>query len=152
HMLPDGLSHDIVVMNGDILTKVDFKKMLQFHANCDAAATMAVKDYVLEIPYGVVNVDESGVIKSFREKPSHRFFVNAGIYVLSSKIIKHIPNGEFYDMPTLFQELMDKNQTVSAFPIREYWLDIGLPKDYEQANIEFDKQFTDSGSQQRGSH
>lgn len=140
-LLPEMPTTDLVVMNGDILTKVDFNKMLQAHHASGASATMAVKDYELNVPYGVVEIDHHSAIKGFREKPSHRFFVNAGIYVLSPSALQKIPRGQFFDMPALFDLLMKENLTTSAFPLREYWMDIGQPGDYDQANSEYDKQF-----------
>lgn len=145
HMLPETISADLVVMNGDILTKVDFGKMLQFHRQSGASATMAVKDYVLKIPYGVVEIDDHCTIGGFHEKPSHRFFVNAGVYILSSDTLKSIPNKKFFDMPSLFESLRKKsNLKTCAFPLREYWMDIGIPEDYEQANYEYAEHFMEA--------
>lgn len=141
HMLPENIEEDLLVMNGDILTKVNLHQMLVHHRQHHATATMAVKDYIHTIPYGVVAVDEECMIESIREKPSHSFFVNAGIYVLSPGALKYIPKSEFFDMPTLFKTLIDRNIKTSAFPLREYWIDIGVPRDYEQANFEYNDHF-----------
>lgn len=141
HLLPEGISENVLVMNGDILTKVDLRHMLTTHKVSEASLTMAVKDYALKVPYGVVDVDSQSTILSFREKPSHRFFVNAGIYVISPQLLPKIPSNRYFDMPSLFELLKRDGQKMSAFPIREYWLDIGQPKDYEQANIEYEIHF-----------
>jgi NDP-sugar pyrophosphorylase family protein len=103
----------------------------------DAAATMAVKRYSFQVPYGVAVSNEHHYITSIEEKPVHDFFVNAGIYVLSSTAVCKIPKDSYYDMPSLFHELLAECKPIAAFPIHEYWLDIGRPTDYEKANREF---------------
>ncbi len=141
YLLPDGITDDLLVMNGDILTKVDLGHMLTFHGQHGAGLTMAVKDYNLNVPYGVVELDDHSMIKAFREKPNHRFFVNAGIYVLSPSVLRHIPADEYFDMPALFERIRNHGQKLTAFPIREYWMDVGLPKDFKQANDEYEHHF-----------
>jgi dTDP-glucose pyrophosphorylase/predicted transcriptional regulator len=128
------------VMNGDLLTNVNFENFLNFHIQNDAKATMGVKEYDFKVPYGVVNL-EDGKIKSIIEKPVHNFFVSAGIYILNSECINLIPKDEFYDMPTLFDKLIQINENTISFPIREYWLDIGRIEEYEKANKEYHKVF-----------
>lgn len=141
-LLPPGLTHEILVMNGDILTKVDMRQMLAMHNTTGAGLTVAVKDYVFNVPYGVVSIDDHGLITSFREKPSHRFFVNAGIYVLSQHVLKFVPPEGKFDLPSLFEPLAESKIPVASFPIREYWMDIGLPTDYERASAEYDIHFS----------
>ena len=128
------------VMNGDLLTSVNFESMLEFHNQNSSNATMAVREYDLQVPYGVVNI-EDGEIKSIEEKPIHKFFVSAGIYMLNPKCIEYIPNDEFYDMPTLFEKLIEDSKKTVSFPLREYWLDIGRIEEYERANREYFKVF-----------
>lgn len=138
-LLPEKLHLPLIVMNGDLLTKVNFKHLLDFHIEQNAAATMCVREYDFQVPYGVVKVDEHRITE-IEEKPLHRFFVNGGIYVLSPEIISHIPKHQFFDMPDLFGQLKQKYFT-AAFPIREYWMDIGQIDDFHQANGEFHKFF-----------
>ena len=125
-------------MNGDLLTNVNYEKMLDFHQSMDSNATMSVREYDLEVPYGVVNLNDVN-ITSIEEKPVHSFFVNAGIYLLNPECIGLIPVDQFYDMPFLFQELIKRNKTVVSFPLNEYWLDIGRMGDYEKANLDYKK-------------
>ena len=122
-------------MNGDLLTTLDFEKMLDFHLEHNSKATMCVRQYKLEVPYGVVKLDNENII-SIKEKPIHNFFVNAGIYILDPECIDLIPN-EFYDMPSLFEEMVSKKKKIISFPLTEYWLDIGRFADYNKANIEY---------------
>lgn len=124
------------VMNGDLLTNVNFESFLNYHSMHNAMATMGVREYDFQVPYGVVNLDGNQII-SIEEKPVYNFFVSAGIYVLSPEILQLIPKNEFYDMPTLFEKLISLNKSTVSFPIHEYWLDIGRMDEYEQANNEY---------------
>jgi len=128
------------VMNGDLLTNVNFQHLLEFHIQNDAKATMCVREYDFQVPYGVVNI-EKGKIKGIKEKPIHKFFVSAGIYMLDSSCLKIIPNDEYYDIPTLFEKLIEDDENLISFPIREYWLDIGRMDEYEKANREYHEVF-----------
>ena len=128
------------VMNGDLLTNVNFEHLLEFHQENNAMATMCVREYDFQVPYGVVNV-ENGKILSIEEKPTQKFFVSAGIYMLSPECLKHIPENEFYDMPTLFEKLIELQKNIISFPLREYWLDIGRIEEYEKANLEYKSVF-----------
>ncbi len=122
----------MLVINGDILTKVDFRSMLDFHREHQADLTVAVRRYDLQIPYGVIET-EGVKITQVREKPLYTFFVNAGIYLLEPNVYQFIPNNERFDMTDLIDRLIAEGRTVISFPIREYWLDIGQPDDYKQA-------------------
>jgi len=128
------------VMNGDLLTKINFEQLLDFHNETYSAATMCVREYEYQIPYGVIETDNHKLL-SIVEKPIHKSFVNAGIYVLNPNMLDHVPNDVFYDMPDLYKKLMSEEQKVSAFPLREYWLDIGQLDDYEQANGDYSENF-----------
>ena len=128
------------VMNGDLLTNVNFEHMLEFHTQNSAVASMCVREYDFQVPYGVVNV-KNGKICSIEEKPLHKFFVSAGIYMLDPECIDIIPKDQFYDMPTLFENLISLNKKAISFPLREYWLDIGRIEEYEKANKEYSKVF-----------
>ena len=135
-LVRDKLSEPFFVMNGDLLTNINFEHMHDYHLSHRAAATMAVREYDFQVPYGVVNIQD-GKITSIEEKPTHKFFVSAGIYMLSPEVLANIPNNEFFDMPTLFEKLITAKHCAVSFPIREYWLDIGRMSDYERANNEY---------------
>ncbi|EDZ63213.1 nucleotidyl transferase [Sulfurimonas gotlandica GD1] len=135
-LMREKLKDDFFVMNGDLLTNVNYEHLLNYHLNDNAVATMCVKEYDFQIPYGVVNIEHNH-ITSISEKPIHKFFVNAGIYMLSPSTLEFIPNNEFFDMPTLFDNLIQHKQKSISFPIREYWLDIGEIEEYKKANIEY---------------
>jgi NDP-sugar pyrophosphorylase family protein len=123
-------------MNGDLLTKLRFDSMLRFHGEHGATATMAVREYDFQVPYGVVRMDGNR-IESLDEKPVHKFFVNAGIYVLSPEAMSCIQIDQHLDMPNLFDQITRNGTVASAFPLREYWLDIGRLDEYEKAQNEW---------------
>lgn len=122
----------ILVMNGDILTRVDFKAMHRFHDEHSADMTVAVRPYEARVPYGLVDLIGSRIV-SIEEKPLARGFVNAGIYLLNPDVCRLVPPGERFDMPELIERLLEEGRSVVGFPLREYWLDIGALADYEQA-------------------
>lgn len=124
------------VMNGDLLTNINFQHLLDYHVENRATATMCVREYEFQVPFGVVELDNEK-IKYIEEKPTHKFFVSAGIYMLSPEVISKIPKDSFYDMPTLFEKLIELNKNTISFPVREYWLDIGRIEEYEKANDEY---------------
>ncbi len=135
-LLEKRLNNPFFVMNGDLLTNIDFEEMLDFHVEHNSKATMCVREYDIEVPYGVVNTINENIV-SIDEKPIHNFFVNAGIYILDPECIDLIPRDEFYDMPSLFEKIITNNKKTISFPLQEYWLDIGRIADYEKANLEY---------------
>jgi len=125
-----------IVMNGDILTNVDFSELLSYHETQGAAATVTTRTFEIEIPFGVVeNVHHQ--IKSIEEKPLRQFQVNAGIYVFAPDVLSHINPNQHLDMPELLNALIGSDATVAGFPIHEYWIDIGRLEDLNQAGNEF---------------
>ena len=136
-LLPDSLPKDLplIMMNGDVLSKIDFQRLLDFHNDAGADATMCVREYEYQIPYGVIE-GEGNKITSMVEKPVQRFFVNAGIYVLSPRIIQSVPANYRIDMPTLLDKHMKEREKVLMFPIHEYWLDIGRMDDFNRAQAD----------------
>jgi len=132
----DILKEPFFVINGDILTNVNVSHLLDYHISNKAMATMTVREYDMQVPYGVVQIDDNKVI-TIEEKPVQSFFVNAGIYVLNSMALSYLPENEFFDMPTLFEKILQDKQKIIPFPLKEYWLDIGRMSDFERANEEF---------------
>lgn len=122
----------ILVVNGDILTDLDFRRMADFHWEHGASLTMAVREYDVSIPYGVVECDGVNV-QAIGEKPTLKFFVSAGIYILEKEAIEMIPRDQRFDMVELIQLMVDREMVVVAFPVIEYWLDIGEHDKYHQA-------------------
>ena len=139
-LMREKLKEPFFVMNGDLLTNINFDHMMEYHISHQSIATMGVREYDFQVPYGVVNVEEINIV-SIEEKPTHTFFVSAGVYVLDPKILEIIPKNKFYDMPTLFNEMIQENQKTISFPIHEYWLDIGRLEEFEKANSEYGEVF-----------
>ena len=123
----------VIMMNGDVLTKVDLKALLAFHNKNNANATMCVREYEYQVPFGVI-VSEGKNIKSMVEKPIQRFHVNAGIYVVGREIVDSVKENEIVDMPTLLERFLDKN--ILKYPFYDYWLDIGRIEDFKRAQVD----------------
>jgi dTDP-glucose pyrophosphorylase len=129
------ITEPFLVMNSDLLTQVNLRHLLSFHAKQGVVATVGVREHVFEIPYGVVNLDGTSV-ESMVEKPMHRSLVNAGIYAMDPAALGRLTPGEYADMPTLLGTLMAEGRSVAAFPIHESWLDVGRPEDLELARTQ----------------
>lgn len=127
-----------IVMNGDVLTNVNFGHLLRFHREHNANATICVREYELQIPYGVIQYEEH-FVRDIKEKPVNKYFINAGIYVLEPDILDQLEGKEYMDMPTLLQGRIADQKKVAMFPIHEYWLDIGHIEQYEQAQQDMEK-------------
>lgn len=139
-LLPHRPTNPVIVMNGDLLTTLNFQQLLEYHREHRAKATMAVREYSFQVPYGVVETENQRLV-SISEKPIHNFFVNAGIYVIEPEAFDLIPQGQPFDMPQLFDAILARSEEASVFPIREYWLDIGRLDDLERAQREYGKFF-----------
>lgn len=121
-----------IVTNGDVVSDIHYSELIDFHNQHDAFATMAVRRYESQNPFGVVQTD--GIeITHYEEKPISINYINAGVYVLDPRAIDHLVDSEPKDMPTLFQELSGQSERVIAYPIHEQWLDIGNPNDFQKA-------------------
>jgi len=135
-LLPhDEIDQPLFMMNGDLLTSLNLHSFLEFHETHNGVATMCVREYEHQVPYGVIT-SEGTRIKSMVEKPVHRFFVNAGIYLLDPVLVKSVEPGTRIDMPTLLEGQIDGGNAVNMFPIHEYWLDIGRMDDFHKAQTE----------------
>lgn len=131
----------IIVMNGDLLTTVDFRKLLEFHTKRYSAATMCVREHEYQVRYGIVEIADDASIQQLLEKPTYKHLINAGIYCLSPKSLDLIPENQFFDMPSLFKKVKETSDHIFSFPIHEYWLDIGVADDLQRANKEHDDVF-----------
>lgn len=139
-LLPEKPELPFIVMNGDLLTKVNLSSLLDFHDEHHNIATACVREYAQQVPYGVVEI-EGAHVTQLVEKPVYRYFVNAGIYALSPEAMEKVPEQAFYDMPTLIDEVLAEKGNVGGFPITEYWMDIGQMPDFEQAQADYEVHF-----------
>lgn len=135
-LLPhDEIDSATLMMNGDLLTKVDYLGLLEFHKTHPGIASMCVREHEYQVPYGVIKSDGHRII-SMTEKPMQRYFINAGIYLLSPELVRSVSPGTRIDMPSLLSQAMDKGGVVNMFPMHEYWLDIGRMEDFDRAQRE----------------
>ena len=125
----------VLVINGDILTQVDFLAMYAFHREQKAEMTVGSRRYEMQVPYGVVDCD-GALIRGLREKPQVSFFVNAGIYLLEPSVFDLIESNRHMNITDLVKRLIDAGRAVVSYPICEYWLDIGRHEDYERAQVD----------------
>jgi len=132
-LLPDTGGLPVMVMNGDLLTRVNFRDLLRFHEQHGAAATMAGRHHHYQVPFGVIDA-EGAQVRRVVEKPIQSWLVNAGIYVISAEVVRRIERGQPLDMPDLLDALVRRGEKVCFFPIHEYWLDIGQMSDFERAH------------------
>jgi NDP-sugar pyrophosphorylase family protein len=120
------------VVNGDVISEVDFVSMFDYHRESRSVMTLGVLPYEHTVPYGVVEFDGQRV-SQFLEKPTQRWFVNGGIYILAPHAFEYLTRGERMDMPDLINRLIAAGEHIASFPIREQWIDIGQPADYARA-------------------
>lgn len=136
--LRDRLSEPFLVVNGDVLTEMRFRALLDFHLKRDFLVTVSVKPYELRVPYGVVEVRGDDVV-SIAEKPLHQYLTNAGVYALNPEVVSRIVPGEFVDMDELIVRVLEGHGRVGAFPVHERWIDIGRPQSYSDAQGVLDR-------------
>ncbi len=139
-LLPERPELPFFVMNGDLLTRIHFQHILDFHAKHRAQATLCVRRIEQTIPFGVVEMKQHQ-LTSIEEKPTHYYFVNAGIYVLEPTLLSLIPDGHHLDMPDLFRKAIAQGHLTAAFPFLDYWVDIGQMGDYDRARQEYAQVF-----------
>jgi dTDP-glucose pyrophosphorylase/CBS domain-containing protein len=139
-LLPERPGAPVLVANGDLLVKHDYVQMLEEHIAAGASATMAVRDYEFQIPYGVV-LEEEGSIRRIDEKPVHRSLVSAGMYVLAPEVLDLVPPGEQFDMPALFDRVVANSLRTRCHRVSGYWIDVGHLSDYEKANNDYQEIF-----------
>ncbi len=131
-LLPERPKAPIVVMNGDILTMCDFNGLFDFHVSHDAAVTVGAIHYHVNIPFGVIQSEDS-LVKGLVEKPSQRFLCNAGIYAVSTEALDHLRGMQFWNMTDMIESCLESSLQVVVFPIHEYWSDVGNHDDLEKA-------------------
>lgn len=129
------LKDNLIIVNGDVLTNIDFRKLAHHHLESNAEVTICVKEHNLSIPYGVCQIEEGHLVK-IQEKPNYTFLVNTGIYVLKSQLIRQLVKNQAIDMPNFITNLKEQNYKVKVYPIFEYWLDIGQPDEFKKAQTD----------------
>jgi NDP-sugar pyrophosphorylase family protein len=135
--LIEGLNDTFLVTNGDVLTTLDMKKLLAFHKQKGAAATIAVHRRQVKIDLGVILWDGDDCVSGYIEKPTYDYTVSMGIYVFEPRVLAYIAAGQYLDFPDLVLKLIAAGEKVAGYVFDGYWKDLGRPDDYEQANQDF---------------
>jgi NDP-sugar pyrophosphorylase family protein len=131
--LVDGLDSTFIVMNGDVLTTIDYEELVRFHREQGNAVTIATRERSIKIDYGLLHLDEDSRVREYEEKPTISSRVSMGIYVMEPEVIELIPEGEYFDFPDLVQVLLDAGEPVGSYDHTGLWFDIGRQEDYERA-------------------
>jgi len=135
--LIDGLSDTFLVMNGDVLTTLDYTELIDYHREEKAIATLAMYDKEVEISLGVLKANERNEIYDYIEKPTLKYQVSMGIYVFEPRVLEYIKPGEACDLPDLIKTLIEHDEPVKGYHFNGYWRDIGRREDYEKTAEEF---------------
>ncbi|TNC94015.1 MAG: nucleotidyl transferase [Stygiobacter sp.] len=134
-----GLTEPFLVMNGDVLTSLDYRALVDQHLARGAVLTIALHNRVVKTDFGVVECDDDGLITGYREKPENSYLVSMGVYVYSPRVLDYIERDSYLDLPTLVLRLLEAKEKVVGIPVDAYWLDIGRHDDYGQAQEEFER-------------
>jgi dTDP-glucose pyrophosphorylase len=127
----------ILMLNGDLVTEVNFWALMDFHNVRQDALTICVSGYEHQVPFGVVDMNEDLDVIEIREKPINKCLVNSGIYVISPRLLKQVPVGEYFLVTELIDQCVSSNLKVGAFPVHEYWRDVGLPETYAEVDVTY---------------
>jgi NDP-sugar pyrophosphorylase family protein len=137
--LLSGFNEPFLVMNGDLLTTIDYQALWNYHQSCGTIATLAIFQRDIKIDLGVIEIDNHERVQGYIEKPTYHYTVSTGIYVFEPRILQYIPNYQRKDLPELVLELLAADEEVAAYPFDGIWLDIGRLDDYERAVAEFEQ-------------
>jgi len=137
--LLNGLDDTFLVMNGDVLTTLDFCILIDYHRSHHAIATIAANDRKTRIDFGVIQINQDYEVVGYIEKPTYDFYVSMGIYVFEPCVLSYIPHYKYLDFPDLVLKLIQAGERVMSYPYQGYWMDLGRISDYEQAVTEFDQ-------------
>jgi NDP-mannose synthase len=135
--LVPNIDDTFLLMNGDLLSTIDYRSLLSYHRARGAMATLVAYVRDEKIDLGVIHSDDDNWLTDYVEKPTFHYSVSAGVYMFEPSILSYIPAGKYLDLPALVRILVDKGERVNVFKFDGYWLDIGHPDDYERANEEF---------------
>ena len=138
-LMKDELNEAFLMMNGDVLTTLDFSDLVNCHKRSGAIATIALNKRDVKIDFGVVELDDGSSIVGYSEKPKIDYLVSMGVYVFEPRVLEYIRPNEHLDFPDLIKELISNGETVKGYVYDGYWLDIGRPDDYERADRDIEE-------------
>lgn len=137
--LAQGLDRAFFVMNGDVLTDLDYTDLYRFHRERGALATIAVTERTVPTDFGVLQTDSDNSVLNYIEKPTNSYRVSMGVYVFDPAVLRFIKPDTYFDFPDLVKLLLREKLPVAAYPFSGYWQDIGRPDDYARATEDFDR-------------
>jgi NDP-sugar pyrophosphorylase family protein len=135
----DGLDRSFLVVNGDLLTDLDFAALAAAHRQSGAVATIGLSRREIKLDFGIVEIDERGMVVDYLEKPTHDHLISMGAYVMEPAVLEHVERGRRLDLPDLVRALVGAKRRVASYVHQGYWLDIGRPEDYSRAQDDFPK-------------
>ena len=135
-LIEKSFADPFILINGDILSSVDFCELLDYHDTSKGVATVCARMHRMEVPFGVIQLKD-GALDAIVEKPVYENLISAGIYVMEPSTLAHVPKGRVTDMPTVLQSLAQAHKKVSVFPLREDWMDVGRLDDLIKAKRQF---------------
>lgn len=133
--LPD----TFLVMNGDILTTLNYKTLMDYHLEKEACISIASYNRKVNVDFGVLKVDSNKYLTNYVEKPSLDYLVSMGVYIFNKKAIERVPEGQYFDLPSLVLQLLKEGEKVASYHFDGFWLDIGRPDDYSAATEQFEE-------------
>ncbi len=134
----EGLDETFLVMNGDVLTTLNFSELTKFHRGSKALVTIAMYNREVKIDLGVLKLNDGNEVIGYLEKPTYKYQVSMGVYVFEPEVLKYIPKEQCFDFPSLILRLIEAGERVVGFPFSGYWQDLGRPDDYENAVLDFE--------------
>lgn len=130
-----------LMMNGDVLTNLNYSALMKYHNKKGSIATVALNKRVVNIDFGVTEIDEENKIVGYKEKPVIDYLVSMGVYILNPEVLDYVEDDTYFDLPDLINLLINNGEKVNGYVFDGYWLDIGRHDDYERANREFEDVF-----------
>jgi dTDP-glucose pyrophosphorylase len=141
-LIDDFSNENLILTNSDILSNINYSKFFEYHINSNSDITVGVVPYYVNIPYGILEIDKNDKVENLIEKPSYKYFSNAGIYMIKRDLVEIVPKNKFFDATDIIKYCINSsNLSVSKFEINDYWKDIGNINDYEQAKIDVKRIF-----------
>lgn len=134
-----GLNETFLMTNGDVLTTLNLKAMIEYHKQEQAMATIGMHHRKVKIDFGLLQLNEESRVTGYIEKPTQEYMVSMGIYVFEPGVVTYVPKGQYLDFPDLILKLIAAGEKVVGYPFEGYWQDLGRPDDYEQATNDFDE-------------
>jgi len=140
-LIRDDVKEPFLMMNGDVLTNINYQELMEYHQEKGGIATVALNKRVVNIDFGVTEIDDENRIVGYKEKPVINYLVSMGVYIFNPEVLDYVEDDTYFDLPDLINRLISNGETVNGYVFNGYWLDIGRHDDYERANQEFEKVF-----------